>query len=143
MNLGYGFDKYINKRELEGTTRYVVKSGDTLYNIAEKYNTTVSKIVTLNNLTSTMIYPNQVLFIPDGDDKISLKKYLELINVNPDLFDDDVLKIMVRPKKANDYKILNTDTLDIILNKTGLSAYELINLNKDKWLKIGERIIIK
>ena len=143
MNQSYGFDKYINNKDLEGTTRYVVKSGDTLYNIAEKYDTTVSKIVTLNNLTSTMIYPNQVLFIPTKSDKITLKKYLESINVNPNLFDDDILQIMVRPKKVNEYKILNTDTLDLILGKTGLSAYELINLNKDNWLKPGDRIIIK
>ena len=110
MNQSYGFDKYINNKDLEGTTRYVVKSGDTLYNIADKYDTTVSKIVTLNNLTSTMIYPNQVLFIPTKSDKITLKKYLESINVNPNLFDDDILQIMVRPKKVNDYKILTYDS---------------------------------
>ena len=148
MYQAYGYDKYISRKELDGSIKYVVKSGDTLYNIAQKYNTTVSKIVTLNNLTTTMIYPNQVLFIPteismNMTNKITLKKYLEDMNIDTKMFDEEVLQIMVSPKLRNDYIILNSDTLDIILDKTNLTPYQLIELNKNKWLKTGERIIIK
>jgi len=44
---------------------YTVKSGDTLYKIATKYNTTPQKIIDLNYLKSTNIVPGQVLRIPE------------------------------------------------------------------------------
>lgn len=41
---------------------YTVKSGDTLWDIAQKYNTTYQDIANLNNLTNVnLIYPNQKL----------------------------------------------------------------------------------
>lgn len=50
-----------------GTTNtYVVKSGDSLYSIARKYNTTVDEIKRLNNLTSNLLSIWQVLKIPSG-----------------------------------------------------------------------------
>ena len=50
-----------------GTTNtYVVKSGDNLYSIARKYNTTVDEIKRLNNLTSNLLSIGQVLKIPSG-----------------------------------------------------------------------------
>jgi len=45
---------------------YRVVSGDTLYSIARKYNTTVNKIKELNNLTSNNLSIGQVLKITDG-----------------------------------------------------------------------------
>ena len=46
------------------TTTYTVKSGDTLSAIAKKYNTTVSKLVSLNNIAdANKIYVGQVLKI--------------------------------------------------------------------------------
>ena len=50
-----------------GTTqvRYTVQAGDTLYRIAQRYNTTVSAIAAANNITNTnLIRPGQVLIIP-------------------------------------------------------------------------------
>jgi LysM repeat protein len=42
-------------------TQHVVKKGDTLYDIARKYKTTVKKIKSLNGLKSDTIYPGQKL----------------------------------------------------------------------------------
>lgn len=45
--------------------KYTVKSGDTLYSIARKYNTTVAKIAAANKIPSPyIIYVGQVLVIP-------------------------------------------------------------------------------
>ena len=51
----------------EGGT-YIVKSGDTLYSIAAKYDTTVSKLMDLNDLTSSSLSIGQVLKLPSNVD---------------------------------------------------------------------------
>ena len=45
-------------------TTYTVESGDTLYGIAKRFNTTVDKIKELNNLSSNTIIVGQRLLIP-------------------------------------------------------------------------------
>jgi len=43
-----------------------VRSGDTLYNIAKKFDTTVEAIIKANNLQTSAIYPGQRLLIPNS-----------------------------------------------------------------------------
>lgn len=43
--------------------KYIVQPGDTLYLIAKAYGTTADRIMADNNLTTTWIYPGQVLYI--------------------------------------------------------------------------------
>lgn len=47
-----------------GSKQYVVKSGDTLYKIAQKNGTTVTEIINLNNLPTTSLSIGQVLLLP-------------------------------------------------------------------------------
>ena len=46
---------------------YTVKSGDTLYSIARKYNTTVSELINRNNLKTSNLSIGQELIIPDNN----------------------------------------------------------------------------
>jgi len=46
------------------TTTYTIKSGDTLWLLAQSFGTSVSDIKVLNGLTSDIIYPGQQLQIP-------------------------------------------------------------------------------
>lgn len=54
----------ITKPPTENTTSYTVQKGDTLYSIAQKFNTTVDEIKKLNNLTSNTIAVGTTLLIP-------------------------------------------------------------------------------
>ena len=64
----------------EDATTYTVKSGDTLYKIAERYNTTVSEIMALNNLKTSILSIGQVLKIPQGSTTTpSTKDYVEYV----------------------------------------------------------------
>ena len=47
---------------------YVVKRGDTLYSIANRFNTTVDNLRKLNNLSSDVIQVGQLLQIPSDED---------------------------------------------------------------------------
>jgi LysM repeat protein len=49
-----------------GTTSYTVVVGDTLFEIAQRYGTTVDAIMRANGLTSYTIVPGQTLTIPSG-----------------------------------------------------------------------------
>ena len=53
-----------NESDNGNTDVYIVKSGDTLYAIARRFNTTVAAIKSLNNLTSDTLQIGQQLIIP-------------------------------------------------------------------------------
>ena len=53
-----------NVEEPEISNTYVVRKGDTLYKIAQNFDTTVNEIMNLNNLTSTILSIGQILNIP-------------------------------------------------------------------------------
>lgn len=52
--------------EIVSSITYTVKAGDNLYNIAKQYNTSVSSIVSLNNLSNNNLSIDQTLIIPTG-----------------------------------------------------------------------------
>ena len=51
------------------TSVYTVKSGDTLYSIAKKYNLSVDELKTLNNLTNNLLSIGQQLTIMSNNIK--------------------------------------------------------------------------
>ena len=61
------------KEETE-TSTYTVQKGDSLYQIAIKYNTTVKDIKNLNNLTSNLLSIGQQLKIPSSNEQYTIYK---------------------------------------------------------------------
>lgn len=80
---------------------YTVKSGDSLWSIAQKYNTTVNELKSLNNLTSNDLTIGQVLKVPTG----------------------------TTSNEANTYMVKSGDSLWSIANKYGTTVANLRSLN--------------
>lgn len=59
-----GTNLIIPTNDNQSSNLYVVQSGDTLWSIARKYNTTVNDIRMVNNLTSDLLSIGQTLIIP-------------------------------------------------------------------------------
>ena len=49
---------------------YIVKAGDTLYNLAKKYQTTWQELMQVNNMTSTLLRIGKQLIVPGIAKKI-------------------------------------------------------------------------
>ena len=97
------------------TNTYTVKSGDTLYAIANKYNTTVDAIKALNNLSSNTLSIGQTLKIPSST-----------------------------TSNATTYTVKSGDTLYAIANKYNTTVDAIKNLNNltSNTLSIGQTLKI-
>ena len=97
---------------------YIVKKGDTLYGIANKYGISVDELKAINNLTSNNLSVGQVLQIPE-------------------IIEEDV-------PNENIYIVKSGDTLYSIANKYGMSVQELKDLNKltSNTLSIGQQLVV-
>ena len=67
--LSIGQELLVPIKEESDYTIYIVKKGDSLYSIAQKYNTTVDSIKKLNNLVSNLLSINQELKIPTKNEE--------------------------------------------------------------------------
>ena len=95
---------------MSGIDLYIVQKGDTLYNIAKKYQTTWQELMRVNNMTSTLLRIGKQLIVPgNGNNKINY--YVE---------DDDTLFNIARKfgMDMNEIKRLNNlNTDDVILGQ--------------------------
>lgn len=100
---------------------YVVQRGDSLYSIAQKYNTTVQAIKSANNLTSNTLQIGQKLILPDSE---------EIIIPNPSNY--------------TVYTVKRGDTLYKIATEYGITPEDIIDFNKlnTQNLVIGQQLLI-
>lgn len=100
---------------------YQVQSGDSLYKIATKYNTTVDKIKKANNLTNDLLSIGQILTIPTTSETENIP--------NPDFFT---------------YKVVSGDSLYSIAKKYNISVDKLKTANNltSNLLSIGQTLKI-
>lgn len=88
---------------------YIVKAGDTLYNLAKRYRTTWQELMRVNNMTSTLLRIGKQLIVPGNANRIDY--YVE---------DGDTLYNIAQKFKMdmNDIKNLNNlNTDDVILGQ--------------------------
>ena len=154
--------QYLNIPYSTGETgTYVVKSGDTLWSIAKKYNTTVNEIKDLNNLSTNLLTIGMNLQVPSiqtsvytvksGDTLYSIaKKYNlsvdELKALNN--FTNNLLSIgqqlTVTSNNKKNYTVKPGDTLYSIANNNNLTVESLKKANNltSNLLSIGQQLII-
>ena len=96
-------------------TEYYVQSGDSLWSIARKFNTTVDEIKKLNNLSSNILNINQKLLIPSSNkDSINEeKKYYEYIIVSGDTLYDIAKRYNTTVNDLKFFNNLTSNTLSI------------------------------
>ena len=142
---------------------YIIKSGDTLYGIASKYNISVDNLKKANNLASNILQVGQTLIIPNNEisDNIyvvqkgdslykiankfglSVSKLKEFNSLKSDILSiGQVLKI---PKDEIIYVVKIGDTLYSIAQKNNTSVQKLKEANNlsTNILSIGQKLIIK
>ena len=104
--------------KIEESNIYVVKKNDTLWSIANQYNTTVNEIKRINNLNSNILSIGQRLVIP----------------TRKDILQEDYTIYIVK----------NGDSLYSIAQNFGVSVEELLTLNRlnSPELYIGEQLLI-
>ncbi len=99
---------------------YKVKSGDTLYSIARKFNTTINELINLNNLATTNLSIDQELKLPVGEEQNDYDIYMVMEG-------DSLYSI------ANKYNITVSDLIDFnALPTTILTVGEVIRIPKNK-----------
>lgn len=152
---------------------YIVKKGDSLYSIANKYNTTVEELKRINNLTSNTLSIGQVLKLPSdkpnkieqekntitytiqkGDSLYSIaRKYSTTIDKIKDLnnLTTNLLSIgqvLLIPTNANletTYTVQKGDSLYSIAKKYNTTVDKLKQLNNltSNLLSIGQILIVR
>lgn len=138
---------------------YIVKQGDTLWSIAQKYQTTVNVLKSVNNLVSDVIVPGQVLVIPKGDVStmyvvkpgdtlwrianqygVSVDQLVSYNNLPNHML--AVGQILMIPSRSShiQYTVQKGDTLWIISMKYGISVESLKRENNlvDNMIYIGQ-----
>lgn len=98
------------KKNNTSSNEYVVKKGDTLYGIANKYNVSIDNLKSYNNLSTDSLSIGQIIKIPDN-------------KVN-----------------SNEYVVKSGDSLYSISRKYGVSVDELMSVNnlKSTVLSVGQ-----
>ena len=155
-----------------GSDYYTVKKGDTLWDIANKYGTTVSKLKSLNNLKSNVLQVGQTLkvsssekeIIPDdylvykvknGDNLSKIAKeydttvstIMKINNLNSDKLAINQQLLLPKTKKTDGektYTVKSGDTLSQIAYDNKITTSELKKANNlaSDLLKIGQVLII-
>ena len=130
------FAEVVEQENLDNikTDVYVVKSGDTLGGIAQRYGLSSREIKKLNEdkiSDRNVIYPGMTLKVPYLNETSSFKESSQINKV--------VEQENIDNTKANTYVVKNGDTLGGIAQRYGVSSREIKKLNEDK---ISDRNII-
>src|SRR5699024_2859393 len=107
-------------------TIYTVKSGDSLWAIANKHGLSVSQLKSINHLTSDIIYPGQKL---NTKTKASSQDTVSSSTTKPAPSQVSTTSSNTSTSTSKTYTVASGDSLWAIANKHGLSVSQLKNMN--------------
>lgn len=150
---------------------YIVKSGDSLYAIAKKFNTNVDEIKKVNNLSSNLLSIGQKLIIPSNDNSennnesnniyivksgdslyaiskkfnTSVDEIKKVNNLFSNLLSIGQKLIIPTNESTITYTVIKGDSLYSIAKKYNTNVDELKKINNlsSNLLSIGQKLIIK
>ena len=164
--LSVGQNLLIPSKETNVTTdEYVVVKGDTLYGIANKFNTTVDNLKSINKLTTDALAIGQILKIPMNNSNTNiykvekgdtLYKIAQKYNITIDQLKNannlnnnilsigQELKIPINTSENVTYTIKKGDTLYSIAKEFGTTVSALTDLNNlsTTVLSIGQKLLL-
>lgn len=156
-----------NSNNIDNNNYYIVKAGDTLYSIANKYGLTVDELKKINNLSTNNLSIGQKLLIKDdnnldsnydiyvvkgGDTLYSIAsrygltvdKLKDINNLSSDNL--SVGQKLLVPSSSNNkvYIVKSGDTLYKIAQNNNTTVTDIINLNNLKTtnLSIGQKLYL-
>jgi LysM repeat protein len=165
-------DNDTSNGEIDGNgSLYTVVIGDNLYTIASRYGVSVVDIINLNNLTSTVLIPGQVLRIPRNESLpifttyvvkrgdtlygiansygVTIDEIKTLNNLTSNLLSIGQELMIPTDKTITEtnyevYTVVGGDTLYSIASRYGVSVDEIKQLNNltSNLLTIGQRLQI-
>ena len=101
----------LSHHDAEASTQHKVQSGESLWSIAQKYNTSVDSIKQNNNLDSNMVFPGQV------------------INVGGSASQSSNSNTSSNSGSVSTHNVKSGESLNIIANKYGVSVNALMKAN--------------
>lgn len=118
----------------EGAETYTVQRGDSLSVIAQRHNTTVSELQSINNLTGDTIRIGQELVLPDGE--------------SPRPAPAETAETQPEPAEAQDgirHTVASGESPGSIANRYGVSVEELMeanNISDPRRMRAGQVLVI-
>lgn len=107
-----------------------VQSGDSLWKIAAKYNTSVTTVKSLNNLTSDLIFPKQVLIVSKPTNQNASENKVQT-------------STPAQTVAANTYKVVSGDNLSKIAARHNITLAQLKDWNGLKSDLIHPGLVLK
>ena len=155
-----------NNNNTSNKNIYIVKKGDSLYKIANNYNTTVDNIKNANNLTSNNLFIGQILIIPEQKSNTNEITYIvkkgdslwaianrydttvEKIKNTNNLSSNNLFigQVLIIPSTSSfiTYTVKKGDSLWIIANKYNTTVDNIKKLNNlsSNLLSIGQKLTL-
>lgn len=123
-------DTSSKSNQTSATTKYTVKSGDSLWKIANNYNLTVQQIRNINNLKSDVLYVGQVLKLTGKASSGSSSSSSSSSNASSGT--------------TTTYTVKSGDSLWVIAQKFKVTAQQIREKNnlKTDVLQVGQKLVI-
>jgi len=136
---------YTTPNAMASARSTTVSSGDTLYNLARRYNVTVGDIRSANGLTGNAIHVGQVLRIPGSSIDVAPAPALVYSPPEPVMPRTAAPRRLPKGKGPFAYRVKSGETLYSIAQKLGLNAKALGKANSVSdpgSLKVGQVLMV-